>query len=168
MELFGEVTIQNLAHQISIPDDAQQGIYKCRVVYGRDIEQVEFVPYQQRAIRTLRRVPCDTIDYSHKYADRSLLNQLFAQRGNCDDVLIIKNGLVTDTSYANIVLYDGQRWVTPAHPLLRGTRRQYLMDIGLIQEAVIEENDLSHYQKFQIINAFHPFPGFSYAISGLL
>lgn len=168
LELFGEVTIQDLARQINIPEDARQGVYKCRVVYGREIEQVEFLPYQPRPVRTLRRVHCDAIDYSHKYADRSLLNDLFAKRNGCDDVLIIKNGLVTDTSYANIVFYDGQRWVTPTHPLLRGTQRQSLLDVGLIQAAVIRESHLAHFQKFQIINAFHAFPAVSYVYSGIV
>ncbi len=157
LKLFGKVTIRDLAHQISIPDDAQQGVHKCRVVYGEVIERVEFVPYQRRPVGTLRRVHCDTIDYSHKYADRSLLNELYAQRDGCDDVLIIKNGLVTDTSYANLVFYDGQRWVTPAHPLLRGTQRQYLLETGLIHEEEIRENhlfELSPVSSYQCFSRF--------------
>ncbi len=128
LALFGQVTIWSLAHHLSVPDYAQRGVYKCRVRYGRAIEQVEFVPYQLRPVHTLRRIHCDSINYAHKYADRRPLNELFEQRGNCDDVLIIKNGLVTDTSYANIIFYDGARWVTPAHPLLRGTQRQHLLE----------------------------------------
>lgn len=165
--LFGRVTIQALAHHLNVPDYARRGVYKCRVRYGRAVEQVEFLPYHHRPVRSLRRVHCDTINYPHKYADRRLLNELYAQRGNCDDVLIIKGGLVTDTSYANVVFYDGARWVTPVHPLLRGTQRQYLLDAGLIQEVVIEEEDLRHFQQFQIINAFHAFPSNSYVVSGI-
>ena len=153
LELFGEVTIRGLARQIAVPDHARRGVYKCRLRYGRRIEQVEFVPYEPRTIRTLRRVHCDTIDYSHKYADRSELNELFARRKGCDDVLIIKNGLVTDTSYANVIFYDGQRWVTPATPLLRGTQRQYLLDRRIISEQLIREQDLHAFQQFRPINA---------------
>ena len=127
LALFGQVTIWSLAHHLSVPDYAQRGVYKCRVRYGRAIEQVEFVPYQLRPVHTLRRIHCDSINYAHKYADRRPLNELFEQREGCDDVLIIKNGLVTDTSYANIIFYDGARWVTPAHPLLHGTQRQHLL-----------------------------------------
>ena len=166
--LFGKVTIAHLDNQLSLPEHVRQGLYKCRIIYGQEIEHVEFLPYYQRPVRILRRVHCDTIDYSHKYADRSVLDELFAQRGHCDDVLIIKNGLVTDTSYANIIFYDGQRWVTPANPLLRGTQRQCLLDAGLIREAVIEENDLARFRQFQIVNAFHAFPGVSYPASGII
>ncbi len=166
--LFGEVTIQRVADQITIPEYAQQGLYKCRIVYRRAIEQVEFIPYYQRAVRTLRRVHCDTIDYPHKYEDRRLLIELFAQRGDCDDILIIKNGLVTDTSYANIIFFDGQRWVTPAHPLLRGIQRQYLLDQGVISTEAIGEKDLPSFQQFRLINALLSFNHPAQAIANIL
>ena len=35
----------------------------------------------------------------------------------------MKQGLLTDTSIANIALSDGTHWYTPAHPLLKGTKR---------------------------------------------
>ena len=154
--LFGKVTITHLADRLTIPKHGQQGLYKCRIVYQEAIEEVAFIPYQPKTIRTLRRVHCDDITYDHKYENRRLLNELFDQRGDCDDVLIIKGGLVTDTSYANVVFFDGQRWVTPAHPLLRGTQRQYLLDRGFIEEATVREQDLRHFRQFQTINAFHP------------
>ena len=153
-DLFGEATISQLANHLSVPSFAQQGLFKCRVIYRQAIEQIEFVPYQSKTIRTLRRVRCDTIDYAHKYEDRRRLNELFDQRGSCDDVLIIKQGQVTDTSYANVIFYDGHRWVTPAQPLLRGTQRQYLLDRGLLAETIVREADLPKLQSFQIINAF--------------
>ena len=152
-ELFGEITISSLARHLSVPEHAQQGLYKCRVVYGRIIEKIEFVPYHPRTIRTLRRVHCDTIDYSHKYEDRQRLNELFAQRDGCDDVLIIRKGLVTDTSYANILFYDGKRWVTPDQPLLRGTQRQHLLDRGRIVERMVRESEVYSFEQFRLINA---------------
>ena len=166
--LFGKVTIARLADQLILPEYTQRGLYKCRVLYGREIEHTEFLPYHPHPVRTLRRVHCDIIDYAHKYADRSQLNELFSQRGHCDDVLIIKKGLVTDTSYANIVFFDGQRWITPDQPLLRGTQRQHLLDEGHIREAVITEHDLPRFKKFQIINAFYTFPDVSYIISRIV
>ncbi len=152
-DLFGKVTIARLADQLILPEYTQRGLYKCRVLYGREIEHIEFLPYHPRPVRTLRRVHCNPIDYAHKYADRSVLNELFARREGCDDVLIIKNGRVTDTSYANIIFYDGQRWVTPAAPLLHGTQRQYLLDQGIISEKTIREADLATFQQFRLINA---------------
>ena len=151
--LFGEITLAHLADHVIVPEHARQGLYKCRVIYRQTVERVKFVPYQPKPIRTLRRVYCNSINYSHKYEDRRVLNELYAQRGDCDDILIIKDGLVTDTSYANILFYDGQRWVTPADPLLQGTQRQYLLDRGTISEETIYESDMTTFRQFQPINA---------------
>lgn len=152
--LFGQATVGRLAEQITLPTYTYQGVYKCRIIYQQAIEHVEFIPYLRKPARSLQRVYCDTILYDYKYEDRRLLNQLFAQRGHSDDILIIKNGLVTDTSYANILFYDGQRWVTPDRPLLRGTQRQYLLDQHMVTEQPIKETSLYRFQQYKIINAF--------------
>ena len=68
-----------------------------------------------------------------------------------------REGLLTDTSYANIVLFDGSKWVTPAIPLFEGVQRSYLLDHSIIQPASIAITDLSHYQGFQLINAMNSF-----------
>ena len=151
--LFGEVTMAHLANHLSVPEHAQRGLYKCRIVYQEAIESVEFIAYHPKTIRTLRCVSGNNVKYDHKYEDRKALNELFAQRGNCDDVLIVRDGWVTDTSYANIMFYDGRRWVTPHQPLLRGTQRQYLLDQGVITEGPVREADIGSFQTFRLINA---------------
>jgi 4-amino-4-deoxychorismate lyase len=78
---------------------------------------------------------------------------LHKQKGNADDVLIIKNNEVTDTSFANVIFFDGNRWVTPKHPLLPGTQRAFLLENGIISEAVIKFSDIPAFQKIRIINA---------------
>ena len=151
--LFGKATVTHLADHLVVPAYARKGVYKCRIVYQEAIEQVEFIAYRPKTIRTLRRVYCDDIDYRHKYEDRHVLNELFDRRGDCDDILIIKNGLVTDTSYANIIFYDGRQWLTPAQPLLQGTQREYLLDQGAIIEAMIRAQNIPSFRQFQLINA---------------
>lgn len=83
---------------------------RCRVTYGRDVESVEFFPYQIRPVHSLQLVRGGQIEYRRKRADRSELNALFACRGEADDVLIVRGGLLTDTSIANIALGDGTGW----------------------------------------------------------
>ena len=39
-----------------------------------------------------------------------------------DEILITRNGLLTDTSIANIALFNGKEWHTPKHPLLKGVQ----------------------------------------------
>ncbi len=96
------------------------GIHKCRIVYGKEVEEVTYAPYQMRQVSSLHLVVSDTIDYTYKSAHREELNALYAQKGMADDILIVRNGYLTDTSIANVALYDGDTWFTPAHPLLRG------------------------------------------------
>ena len=79
---------------------------KCRVVYTEEgITEVSYSLYEMRPVRSLRMVCSDTIDYSFKSTDRRKLNSLFQIRQDKDDILIVKNGLLTDTSIANIALY---------------------------------------------------------------
>lgn len=77
--------------QQSIVPQATLETLKVRVVYGaQGIETIEYIPYTPRTIRTLRIVTSNTIDYTYKSTDRSALNALLAQRGTCDDIVILK------------------------------------------------------------------------------
>ena len=127
------------------------------MVYGKDIEAIEFKPYQPRTIKSLKLVEDDEIDYAFKYADRESINLLYERRGTYDDILIVKNNLITDTSFCNIIFFDGQKWVTPELPLLKGTKRQQLLDEGIINEARILVEDLGSFKKFMLINAMLDF-----------
>lgn len=130
---------------------------RCRVTYGRDVESVEFFPYQIRPVHSLQLVRGGQIEYRRKRADRSELNALFACRGEADDVLIVRGGLLTDTSIANIALGDGTDWYTPASPLLEGTQRACLLDAGMIRPLDIHADDLFRFQKIRLFNAMIDF-----------
>lgn len=134
-----------------------QDLYKCRVLYEREIEQVEFVPYQRPQIHTLKKVYSAEIDYTYKYADRKALTTLFQQRGERDDMLIIKGGVVTDTYFANIIFSHEGQWYTSDQPLLKGVQRQFLLDQGVVKEKKILEKDLRQYSHFKFVNALNPF-----------
>lgn len=151
--LYGGQTLWNLSDMISVPPECSNGVYKCRVLYDTTLRSVEFAPYVPRAVTTLRLVEGGAIDYAYKYADRSALQQLYEQRGSADDILIVRNGCITDTSYSNVALYDGEHWYTPARPLLRGVRVRSLAAQGLIREADITPSDLRHFDKVVLLNA---------------
>ena len=70
-----------------------------------------------------------------------------------EDVLIVKDGCLTDTSIANVALYDGKMWCTPSHPLLRGTKRAELLDKKIIVEKDIPQAHLGKYSKIMLFNA---------------
>ena len=148
---FGNSKPIDLIQYISSPN--LTGKIKCRIVYDSKIVDVSYTSYTRRSIQTLKIVQDDEIDYSYKSIDRSRLSLLVAQKAEADEILIVRQGLLTDTSFSNIALFDGNEWSTPAHPLLKGTRRAYLIDQGLLHEKEIRTGDLYHYQKLSLINA---------------
>ncbi len=130
------------------------GIVKARVVYGeKGIEDASYSSYVMRHVHSLALIQADDIDYTYKSTGREPLNRLFALRGVCDDILIVKQGLLTDTSIANIAFYNGTHWYTPAHPLLKGTKRAALLEEGILQEKDIRPEDLSSFSTVRLFNA---------------
>jgi 4-amino-4-deoxychorismate lyase len=150
--LFGEDRSFNLQDFITLPDHLDHGIYKCRIVYAKTVEHVEFERYTLQRICTLQIVEDDTIQYSHKYLDRSCIESL-KRSGDADDILLVKNGFVSDVSFANIAFYNGKNWTTPSNPLLNGTKRQLLIKTGVIREEEIRCGDLDRFTHAALINA---------------
>ena len=104
-ELFPKGEKINLATVISIPDNFASGIFKVRVLYGNSVQKIEIEPYTFRTIQSIKVVHHDSINYHLKYTDRQILQELLAQRENYDDIIIIKNGLVTDSFAANLLFF---------------------------------------------------------------
>lgn len=134
------------------------GLYKARVVYTPEkVVESTLSPYAVRRIESLRLVYDNGICYEYKSADRSCLTRLTERKDGCDDIIIVRCGLLTDTSFTNIALFDGRRWITPARPLLRGTKRQWLLDRGEIVEGDIRTEALSRYKSVRLFNAMIEF-----------
>ncbi|MDP3464662.1 MAG: aminotransferase class IV [Sulfuricurvum sp.] len=150
LRMVGERTSYNLSELIIPPDDA---LYRCRFLYTALSFSIEFHPYTPKKISTLRLIPDDTINYPCKFAHREALNDLFEQRNGCDDVLILKNNLITDTSIANIALFLDNQWLTPKIPLLEGTTRARLIDEGKISPAHLRASDVHNASKIALMNA---------------
>jgi len=157
VEYYGIQSNINLNEHIEIPEFAKTGLFRCRVTYSPQIEKIEFIPHHYREIKSLKLVEDNEIDYHFKYADRETLQQLFGNRGDCDDIIIVKNGCVTDSFAANLVFFDGVHWWTPDTPLLAGTQRKKLLTEGQIFECRITTSDISKYSKVGLINALNDF-----------
>lgn len=158
-ELSGQKNLISLFDSLRKYNPPKIGLYKCRVVYEKKIESVEFIPYQIKPVNSLKVVYDPEITYAHKFTDRNNIGTLFGQRQYCDDILIIKNGFVTDSSYSNIIFYDGVNWITPATPLLKGTMRQFLLDTAEIKAAPLQVKDIPSFKTFRLINAMLAFDG---------
>lgn len=137
-----------------LPDE---GVFKCRVVYDDVVQSVEFVPYVRREIKSLRLVEVSIESCEYKLEQRSAFKSAFEQRGECDDVILVKNGLLTDTSYSNLALYNGTEWHTPRIPLLYGTNRAELIAQGKIIEKDICVAELRKYSQIALFNAMVEF-----------
>ena len=129
------------------------GLYRCRVVYNNDHVTLMYNPYKKRDIRRLKLIFDDTITYSKKYLDRSAIDKLFAQKSFCDDILIVKNGLITDTSIANVAFKYKNEWLTPKKPLLYGTTRARLLEKSKIFEENIDVKELKNFSHVALMNA---------------
>ncbi|WP_321333461.1 aminotransferase class IV family protein [uncultured Bacteroides sp.] len=154
---FVQSTPLDVRDYITLPQHKNQDRIKCRVVYSNSIEEVTYIPYTLRHVNTLQIVYSDTIDYHYKSTDREALNQLFTQKKSQDEILIVKNGLLTDTSIANIALFDGYKWYTPSTPLLKGTQRAFLLDKAMMHEEEIDIEQLFSYKQIALFNAMIPF-----------
>lgn len=128
------------------------GIYKCRVLYRENIEKIEYIPYTQPNINSIKVIVADNIEYSHKYSNRESINSLKKDIAE-DDIIIIKNGVVTDCSFTNIAFFDGLLWYTPNTPLLKGTKRELLLRNKVIFERQIKAEDIHSYKSVRLFNA---------------
>jgi 4-amino-4-deoxychorismate lyase len=156
-DLFGledDFHLEKFLTELDIP---QKGLFKCRIVYDDVKMDVEFVPYQIKPVSSLKLVEHDRINYEYKYTDRKIFEKLCAKKEDCDDILIIKRDLVTDSSYANIVFKKGKQWFTPWSPLLKGTFRQKLIDENKVVPEEIKAEDIRSFDTFKLINALLEF-----------
>lgn len=142
-----------LSSVLLLPEKHKRDIVKLRFLYSDVAYKLEFSLLRTRKVETLKIVEANDIDYSLKFIDRTQINELFRDRGDCDDVLIVKNGFITDTSIANVFFFDGHEMVTPDTPLLAGTHRAWLVDNGLLKPTTIRIDDLSKFSEFGTINA---------------
>jgi 4-amino-4-deoxychorismate lyase len=155
--LIGTSDQLQLSSVLEVPDQYRKGVVKCRVSYGERLGPVLYSNYIKKSVTRLQLVKSPWFDYKAKYENRSILNRLYQLRGTCDDVVISINGRVTDTSYSNILLFDGSTWYTPARPLLEGTQRAKLLSNGVVEEAEVAVSELGDFKKLVLINAMLEF-----------
>jgi len=163
--LQANIDLGEILRNVKTPE---QGLYKCRILYDDRSRKIEFVPYEVRPVRMLRIVEDDGISYEYKYNDRMAINRLFELRENCDDILIVKGGMVTDSSIANIVFKRDKKWFTPWAPLLKGTMRSKLLELNLVQEEEIRLKEIYNFESFKLINAMLEFESGELDVSNIV
>ena len=158
-ELFGANRSIDLGSFVCVAPAYRQGIYKCKLIFDKKIQDIIIEPYTPKLIERLYCVEANEIDYSYKYLDRSALDNLKKDLKNSaqEDIIMVRNGEITDSSYANLVFWDGSQWLTPEKPLLAGTKRAKLLSENRIFAQKIKIHDLKNYSKLMLVNAMLDF-----------
>ena len=99
LKKFAISDIQDLKKYLNPPE---YGLYRCRLTYeisesSHKID-VTYHEYKKRNISTLKIIFDNDINYEYKSTCRDEIDELFDLREDADDILIIKNLLVSDTS----------------------------------------------------------------------
>ena len=153
---FPKSPVIRLQAALSKLDLPATGLYKLRIEYAARILLTELLPYRVRPIESLQLVDIEGFNYTHKYSDRARIHAATELAGAADDALMTQNGYLMDTSYANVALYDGRHWYTPAYPLLKGVRREKLLAENRIRPAIIRDRDLHNFECIRLMNAMLP------------
>ncbi len=148
--VFGKKTDFDLKNFITHPQN--NTIYRCKVIYDTKIKNISFHPYAIKKFQNFICVKSD-ISYPFKSIDRSKIENLLRLNSKFDDIIIIKENLITDTSIANIAIYDGLNWFTPKHPLLKGTLRASLIEQNSLKTKDFGVKELKSSVKIAIMNA---------------
>lgn len=156
-ELFNSVKTINIQDIICIHLPFCSGVVKCKIVYNDEIIDVAFEKYRKREIESFTLIYSPGIEYNHKYCNRNSIEKLKVGLQNNEEIIIVIDNMIKDTSFSNIVFFDGTIWLTPANPLLKGTKREFLIKSNKIKESCIYVNDLKKFKYFKLINAMLDF-----------
>lgn len=133
-------------------------LLRCKVLYDESgVLGVDFFPYEKKEIKTFKLVFEDNIEYSKKALDRTKLDLLYSKKDKADEIIIVKNGFISDTSIANIAIEVDGAWITPKTPLLNGTTRTRLLENDIIREKDISPEVLKSAKKIALLNAMVDF-----------
>ena len=127
---------------------------RIRITYNQwDIKTIEFFPIKERRFTKFKIININHFNYSFKYKNRKFFtfySKLFPQ---FDEFILVKNNLITDTTISNLAFFTGSEWLTPKYPLLKGTKREELINKKLLKEENIHKSDLKYFKKMAMINA---------------
>lgn len=135
----------------------EDGLFKLRISYDLDKRvRTQMIPYAIPEIQDFQLVENNSFDYSFKFEDRKELDKM-KMKSKAEEIIIVKNNHITDTSFSNLLFLKGKDWFTPNSFLLNGVQRQHLLKQKKIKEAEITLQNIKQFTHFQIINALNDF-----------
>jgi len=153
-EIFGLKNEIDLKEHLIIPADKK--LYKLRVIYSKEIEKVTLAPYKIVTPKSFRVVKFDG-NYNYKYLKRDEINRLKEENKDVDEIILLKENKIGDTTIANIALFLDGKWFTPKNPILEGVTRKRYLKLGLLRERDLFIQDLKKAKKIALLNAMVDF-----------
>ncbi|MDO5017643.1 MAG: aminotransferase class IV [Porphyromonas sp.] len=154
LEQFIEAVDAAATDLVATDPAANEGTWRVTVTYSEaGIEGVRMIPYQLPEIQKLRVIPLLRNFYSSKWADRSFFDGVKEFLYYGVEPLFTLNGLVTDTSFTNLLFEREGRLFTPKSYLLGGTKRAQLLDKGIVEEVEVTVDSISDYDRVHLVNA---------------
>ena len=136
-------------HLQNIP---QKGLYRAKVIYDKKSIKAYYYIHKPKIIKKIKLVEA-AFGYPYKYLDREEIDTLLETTHGADEIILTQDGLLTDTTIANIALRQEGIWYTPSTPLLPGTTRARLLDEGKIIPRDIPVSEIVHYDGLALMNA---------------
>ena len=135
----------------------EDGLYKFKIIYDLNKNvRTQMLPYAISEIDDFQLVENNSFDYSFKFEDRKEFEKM-KTKAKAEEIIIVKNNHITDTSYSNLLFLKGKDWFTPSTFLLNGVQRQHLLKEKKIKETEITLQNIAEFSHFQIINALNDF-----------
>ncbi|WP_294199218.1 MULTISPECIES: aminotransferase class IV [Chryseobacterium] len=166
---FGKEGSIDLAKIYKHLEHDEDGLFKLRIVYDLDKKiRTQMIPYAIPELEDFQLVENNSFDYSFKSEDRKELERM-KMKSKAEEIIIVKNNHITDTSYSNLLFKKGKDWFTPSTYLLNGVQRQNLLKHKKIKETEITLQNLKEFSHFQMINALNDFDeNFIYPIDRII
>ena len=135
----------------------EDGLYKLRITYDLNKNyRTQLIPYAISEIDDFQLVENNGYDYSFKFEDRKEFERM-KTKAKTEEIIIVKNNHITDTSYTNLLFLKDETWYTPTTYLLNGVMRQHLLKEKKIKEAEITLQNIRKFSHFQLINSMNDF-----------
>ena len=166
---FGKEGSIDLAKIYKNLEHDEDGLFKLRIVYDLDKKfRTQMIPYAIPEIADFQLVENNSFDYSFKFEDRKELERM-KMKSRSEEIIIVKNHHITDTSFSNLLFLKGKEWFTPSTYLLNGVQRQSLLKQKEIKETEITLQNIKQFSHFQLINSLNDFDkNFIYPIDKII
>jgi 4-amino-4-deoxychorismate lyase len=154
---FGKKNYLDLDKLFKDLEHDEDGLYKLRIVYDLNSKfTLNLIPYAYSEITQISLVENNTLSYSFKFEDRKIFETM-KNKAKSEEIIIVKNNHITDSSYANLLFLKDKKWFTPTTYLLNGVQRQNLLNAKKVKETEINLQNLKEFSHFQLINVMLDF-----------